>query len=103
MDKKKTGNIFSFILPYLLIFGIIIVLLVTFGGFSKPQASGITSENALKLSDVELEIALEKNDQATIDRKLEESALYTYTIKDLTISKKPSSGLISVSGHAVEG
>ena len=103
MDKKKTGNIFSFILPYLLIFGIIIVLLVTFGGFSKPQASGITSENALKITDVELENALTNKDQATIDEKLKESTLYTYTIKDLTVSKKPSSGLISVSGHAVEG
>lgn len=103
MDKKKTGNIFSFILPYLLIFGIIIVLLVTFGGFSRPQASGITSENALKITDVELENALTNKDQATIDEKLKESTLYTYTIKDLTVSKKPSSGLISVSGHAVEG
>lgn len=99
MDKKKTGNIFSFILPYLLIFGIIIVLLVTFGGFSKPQASGITSENALKLSDYDLD----SRNEELINKKLEESALYTYTIKDLTISKKPSSGLISVSGHAVEG
>ena len=103
MDKKKTGNIFSFILPYLLIFGIIIVLLVTFGGFSRPQASGITSENALKITDVELENALTNKDQATIDEKLKESTLYTYTIKDLTVSKKPSSGLISVSGHSVEG
>ena len=99
MDKKKTGNIFSFILPYLLIFGIIIVLLVTFGGFSRPQASGITSENALKLSDYDLD----SRNEELINKKLEESALYTYTIKDLTISKKPSSGLISVSGHAVEG
>ena len=103
MDKKKNGNIFSFILPYLLIFGIIIVLLVTFGGFSRPQASGITSENALKITDVELENALTNKDQATIDEKLKESTLYTYTIKDLTVSKKPSSGLISVSGHSVEG
>ena len=67
MDKKKTGNIFSFILPYLLIFGIIIVLLVTFGGFSKPQASGITSENALKLSDYDLD----SRNEELINKKLE--------------------------------
>ena len=92
MNNKKKGNLFSFILPYLLLFGIIIVLLVSFGGFNKAQVGNINSNNIVQLFD-------ENTSEEERIKKLNDSALYTYEVTDLTISSRPSSNIIDLSGH----
>ena len=95
MNKNKKGNIFSFILPYLLMFGIIIVLLISFGGFNKPQLGKINNSNIVTIFD-------ENSSEEEINQKLQESALYTYNVTELRISSRPSSNIIDLSGYYEE-
>ncbi len=93
-QNKKNGNFFSFILPYLLIIGVIVALLVSFGGFNRAKEGEINSTNILMAFNEE-----DTKDSKFKEEKLEKSALYTYNIIALNVTIKTTPDIMILSGQ----
>ena len=97
MNKNKKGNFLSFILPYVLILGIIITVLFMFNGANTSKTK--------EFSEAEI-VTIRKDETYTEDElneRLNKSVLWTYEITSLSIVYKEPSNIISLSGYYKEG
>lgn len=97
MNNKKKGNFFSFIFPYVLILGIILVVLLMFNGFSRTQTKSFAQGDI---------VTIYKDEEYTkeeLESNLNRSILWTYDITSLNVTSKPASNLITLSGYYAEG
>ena len=93
MNNQNKGNFLSFILPYVLILGIIIGVLFVFNGSSTTKTK--------QFSQGEI-VTIYENEDYTADEleaNLNQSVLWTYNITNLNIVAKPSSNLMSLTGY----
>ena len=89
MNKNKKGNFLSFILPYVLILGIIITVLFMFNGANTSKTK--------EFSEAEI-VTIRKDETYTEDElneRLNKSVLWTYEITSLSIVYKEPSNIIS--------
>ena len=96
MNKNKKGNFLSFILPYVLILGIIVTVLFMF--------SGANASKTKEFVDADI-VTIRKDENYTeeeLNEKLSKSVLWTYEITSLNITYKEPANIIALSGYYKE-
>ncbi len=103
MNNKKKGNLLSFILPYILILGIILAILLMFGGLSKPQNKTFAQGQIVTFTQQDYENRNNSEEELNdFNEKLDKSVLIGYDITALKITSKPASDLMSLTGYYID-
>ena len=93
MNTEKKGNFLSFILPYVLILGIIVGVLFLFNGSTNVQTKQFSQGEIVTIYEGDNET------DPDFETKLNKSVLWTYDITNLNVVSKKASNLISLSGY----
>ena len=101
MNKNKKGGFISFILPYVLIIGIIVTLLIMFGGMNKPNNKVFAQGDIVTFIEEDYVKEGEEGYDEFMD-KVDDSYLWNKQITAMNIVSKPSSDLISLTGYYTE-
>lgn len=100
MNKKK-GGFLSFILPYVLIIGIVVVILVMFNGFNRTENYRWSEGDMIAYTYDEYEHRNGTTEEKeNFQTKLEESYLYSKRITSLNIT--PKTNMVNVSGYFIQ-
>ena len=94
MNKNKKGSFISFILPYVLILGIVIGVLIMFNGLSSAKTISLNNYDVITFTSEDREKGGEE-----FEDKLEQSFLWSEDVKSLTITPKPASGVMVLEGE----
>ena len=101
MNKNKKGGFISFILPYVLIIGIIVTLLIMFGGMNQPNNKVFAQGDIVTFIEEDYVKEGEEGYDEFMD-KVDDSYLWNKQITAMNIVSKPSSDLISLTGYYTE-
>jgi len=101
MNKNKKGGFISFILPYVLIIGIIVTLLIMFGGMNKTNNKVFAQGDIVTFIEADYVKEGEDGYDEFMD-KVDDSYLWNKNITAMNVTSKPSSDLISINGYFVE-